>query len=716
MKKYQKAVKEKFTEHDFTFSWFRGRKRCDNIFTFDVETTSFYVYPDESVHCFDKDKPVKFYDKCLKGGFVYIWMFGIDDTVYYGRTLEEYRTFINTLTTFLGAQILVFVHNLSFECQFLRNIFNEDVDIFARKKRKPLKIVDGDVEYRCSYMLTRLSLAKWAKSKKLPVQKMTGDLDYNVLRTPKTRLTKRELGYCENDCLVMYHGLKEYVEDFGSTWDIPLTQTGIVRKAYNDLLSDDDRLHRKMEKATPEFELYMLLLQAFWGGIAHASFKWVNELLHDLDSYDKKSSYPWELVSRKYPTSPFVKCKYNERYIGNENYSYLITAELVKFQSVMCHSYISASKCVNLQGEILDNGRIIYADYAVITCTNVDYEIILRSYEIEEKNVLDFRVSVNEYLPKKIRLFILEWFEKKTTLDGVEEMDVLYRKSKEFVNAIFGMMCTKEFTDEILYDGDWKNDKLTREKFDVKRAKKLRKKRKLNNCFQWGVWCTAYARASLWDSVEAEVDGKKINDETSVYLDTDSNKCFASETMRAWIANYNKKIYEKQDEIARDLGIPVSKLRPTRPDGKVCALGVYEYEGTYEEFKTLGAKKYAYKQDGEIRITVAGVRKKAREWLKNVDDLSEKLKFDYDAAKKNTIIYEDDQVWACINHGEYDEYITKYRYGICVQPTTYSFSMTEDFTRLIDQYTELHTELLEHNDVVKEIIRRELEKRETLQS
>ena len=37
--------------------------------------------------------------------------------------------------------------------------------------------------FRCSYLLTNMSLATWAEQRKLPVKKLVGDLDYTVLRT-----------------------------------------------------------------------------------------------------------------------------------------------------------------------------------------------------------------------------------------------------------------------------------------------------------------------------------------------------------------------------------------------------------------------------------------------------------------------------------------------------------------------------------------------------
>ena len=56
------------------------------------------------------------------------------------------------------------------------------------------------------------------------------------------------------------------------------------------------------------------------------------------------------------------------------------------------------------------------------------------------------------------------------------------------------------------------------------------------------------------------------------------------------------------------------------PDGTIhhFQLGIWEKEKTYETFKSLGAKKYAYTypNDPELHITVAGLSKvKGGEWL-----------------------------------------------------------------------------------------------------
>ena len=63
---------------------------CKNILTLDTETTSLFINKKTGeVIKFDKSKSTKFYEDYNKVGFVYIWMLCIDDTIYYGRELNE---------------------------------------------------------------------------------------------------------------------------------------------------------------------------------------------------------------------------------------------------------------------------------------------------------------------------------------------------------------------------------------------------------------------------------------------------------------------------------------------------------------------------------------------------------------------------------------------------------------------------------------------------
>ena len=53
---------------------------------------------------------------------MYIWMFSINETVYYGRTWDEFKEFLNIVfgesTSFTK---IIFIHNLSFEFEYLKD-------------------------------------------------------------------------------------------------------------------------------------------------------------------------------------------------------------------------------------------------------------------------------------------------------------------------------------------------------------------------------------------------------------------------------------------------------------------------------------------------------------------------------------------------------------------------------------------------------------------
>lgn len=65
---WKKAIENNFTGCNFTFSFYRGRKKCNNIFNFDVETTSFFIFPDGSVHNYDYNLSPDFTKIAERGG------------------------------------------------------------------------------------------------------------------------------------------------------------------------------------------------------------------------------------------------------------------------------------------------------------------------------------------------------------------------------------------------------------------------------------------------------------------------------------------------------------------------------------------------------------------------------------------------------------------------------------------------------------------------
>src|SRR5699024_4785424 len=172
----------------------REKTRYKNVVcAFDIETS-------RVVTGWKKDRGK---EKPVYNSFMYIWMFqiGKDDTII-GRTWTEYKDFIEKIENAIGtAKLVVYVHNLAFEFQFLSGIYPSDRwEVFAPKSRRPLKATYNDkIEYRCSYYHSNMSLEKFLESVGAEDKKKVGDLDYDIVRYPWTELTDKELGYCIND-------------------------------------------------------------------------------------------------------------------------------------------------------------------------------------------------------------------------------------------------------------------------------------------------------------------------------------------------------------------------------------------------------------------------------------------------------------------------------------------------------------------------------------
>lgn len=243
------------------------KKRVDNtIYTFDIETTSYMILDGEILPAIKYlDLTKKEQDRCEFKSCMYIWMFGINDTVYYGRTWQELKTFLIRLNYYNPHKKILFIHNLSFEFQYLKTQFRFK-NVVARKAHKVMKceFEDYNFEVHCSYLMSNCALKQLPKVFMLPVEKKVGDLDYTLLRTPKTVLSDKELGYCEYDCLVVYHYIKRELETYKQVDKIPITSTGHVRRELKNITNLDWNYKKKVRKSiNTNPHIFNLLQDAF---------------------------------------------------------------------------------------------------------------------------------------------------------------------------------------------------------------------------------------------------------------------------------------------------------------------------------------------------------------------------------------------------------------------------------------------------------------------
>ena len=657
-----------------------GKKsKFDNtIYTFDIETTSYYIL-DNKVYAgitYDKlDK--KEQDRAIKCACMYMWQFSINDIVYYGRTWDEFRNFIDRLEYFVPFKKIIFVHNLAFEFQFLKSIFHFE-DVLARKIHKVMSapLRDYNIIFKCSFMMSNCKLEKLPELYNLSVEKQVGSLDYNKLRHSKTPLTEQELKYAEDDCLVVYHYILFELTEYEYVTKIPNTSTGHVRRELKELVRQDYKYKAKVRKAiNTDPHVYNLLVESFQGGYTHANYMYSDEILKNVDSYDETSAYPYVMCTYKYPASNFKKCNIKDVKQMSKKLAYIL---VVKFKNVSCkyfNTFISASKTRHLKGAKLDNGRIIEASEFEMTITDVDFYFYLDSYDFEYE-ILESYFTIYNYLPKQFIEFILDKYVIKTEYKGIEEKKLEYEKEKAKFNALYGMSVTNTIRDEVKYLDDvenWVERELTNE--EIVDALELEKKKAFLS-FAYGVWVTAWARNNLLRRV---ID----LDEYVIYCDTDSIK-LCNGYDKNIIEEYNLSVENKINYVAERLEINLNRYAPKDRKGKTRMLGLFEYEGNYKEFVTQGAKKYAYKQDDGIHITVAGVPKKGSKALKDLKDFKDDFVFNNEDTDKMILFYTEQQ--EPVNMIDYTgiEYTVKDKSGCCLLPTTYKLSKALDYANLLN--------------------------------
>lgn len=646
--------------------------------SFDTETSSFYDANNE------------------KTAIMYIWMLGICGLVIVGRTWEEWLYAYNKITKFFrtcGKRVIIcYVHNLSFDFQFVRK-HHTFTKVFATEKYQPLYArTEEGFEFRCSYRLSGYSLATLAKNLlHHKIKKLVGDLDYRQIRHSQTPINDIEMGYCLNDAKIVNAYIDELIEREGDITKIPLTKTGFVRRfCRNECFLDRNYKYivQSLKLTAPEF---LLCKKAFQGGYTHANADIVGETLENITSNDIISSYPAVMFDEKFPMSNPVHIEVktiDELHRYCKNYCCIFTITLKNVHPRYWYDfYISASKCEIYGKRVLSNGRVVTADTLTTTITNVDFDIIEYMYKYDTNNIYigDFIIFERDYLPTPFIKALISQYQKKTMLKGVKGKETEYLVSKENQNSFYGMTVTSPIKDIIGYVNDWLEPTTPELEIEIE---KYNNKYNRFLYYPWGVFVTAYARHNIWEAI--------INcGYDHCYTDTDSEKCRNYENHKQFFIDYNNRVIEKHKQACKAHDIDINLTMPKTIDGKVKPLGIFENEGLYTHFKTQGAKRYLFDIDNEYEITVAGMNKKSGlEYLLNLygdriyDNFSDGLIIPSAYSGRLVHTYIDD-----VREGEIiDLYGNKAHYKelscIHLEPTTYTMGITKEFDKFIHNIRE----------------------------
>ena len=585
------------------------------------------------------------------------------------RTWEDFKWWCEEIS-WLPYDLVVYVHNLSYEWQFIKSQLDFKSDnVFIVRNRKILHCQWANIHFKCSYLLSNMSLADWGKKYGIERRKAEGYLDYCKIRYPSTPMTRKEYIYGVNDVC----GLVECLEAEMAANDLalnrlPLTSTGYVRRSFKGVL----RKERKQWKKKPEsYEGIRRLRLAFRGGDTHAHRAYSGAIQEQVRSVDRGSSYPANLYYEKYPSGAFWPVKGgNIAILRRWSKAGVPWLACIRMEDIRLRDwgegfpYLPFAKLTDFENCVKDNGRILAADMAEIWITEPELEIIESQYRIGRISCPEvWRADKYEYLPRAMRDHILYMFEQKTDLKGRKGMDTLYAKYKNMINSIYGMTVQNPLQDSFVYGEYEKEIFIEEESLEISFTNFMQNQYWLP--YSIGVWCTAYARKALWAARNKIVASGGI----PIYQDTDSVK---------YIVPLGTIFELNLDErpIAEKVGAADRK-------GNMHFMGDWETEETADRFVTWGAKKYAAEIDGQLKITVAGVpkRKGAKELERKGGLEAFKPGFVWNESNKMRLVYNNSKIpWFYLNAQGERIALTS---NIYMEETSYQLAITNEYLQAI---------------------------------
>lgn len=622
---------------------------------FDCETSQF---ADHNLY----EKKSKEYKNALKS-FVYIWQFSVGNDIYLCRDFSLLEDFLNDLdtacNTHANATLIVWDANINYEYSYFKPIFRDRITAcFARSKSDILTFSYGShLEFRECIGVFGSSLDDIAK-KHTTTQKLTGDIDYNLIRTPKTPLTTTEIHYCINDVAILSeltaHAHSEYTLKHKK---IPLTQTGIVRSEISDAYAPfhmREKIYettRKLIGTQTEYNTFRKYVYS--GGLTHSNYFYVGKITHNIKCKDLTSAYPWALNAFSYPAGELVHATPDEykKAFTHKHYFFLATLRNVKSKST--HSTLSMHKSIKMVNPIIDNGRIHQCKILQMWFTEIDWNNFKLIYDFDKENseINDvYYFTSSSRIPQKILDVMNKWYERKTILKPLtdkathghdadfKENVKEYKRLKSLINSVYGMFVTALYDTEIKWNDEIKDlSELSNEWDDARKT--------LFNPW-WGYYCTAHVRARLIECIA------KFPDDILQY-DTDSIYHKENAELETFIEDINKRVRRNNVRVL---------------SSSYCYdLGEWDNDGFFVDFVALGSKRYIGRyENGDIKITFAGANEddiKTNAKKANMDVMKYAMNINIDETISNkTGAYHFD--------GVYTAPVTDYK-GVTTDCTTY---------------------------------------------
>ena len=557
--------------------------------------------------------------------WVYQWCLEFNGEYCIGRyvfdLVKELRKIYDYYELNEKKRLVLYCHNLSYDHQYIyKQLTKEfgDPEILAIKSHKILIARYGGLEFRCTYLLSNMSLSEWGEKLQAPVRKMVAAIDYDAIHYPDEELSYIDWLYMVNDVAALkLNTYLEMLSEGDTVANVPYTSTGYVRRDCRSASRKEDGYRKwfNLTKLSPD--IYKALFFCYAGGLTHGNRYLAGKTIKKVKHVDFKSFFPAINVLRPQPMGPFkfiysfmtdfenfpverlqkylkekccvMLCRFNNLYLDPK-----VTCPCLSKNKVF--NYPSIRFTINDVGTYgTDNGRVINAlGDCLIYCTELDFYWITNQYRTNGFQLVELYAADKGFERQCIVETTNEYFKGKEQLP---KDSVFYMKQKARLNAVYGMQATNPIRSKVKIDvntGVWTE---VRDMTDAHITEALDKFYESFNSFtnySHGVYITSWSR-SLLLTVIRDVIGY----ENYIYCDTDSAFYKDLPGIQERIDAFNNDIIALNKN--RGLGVENRK-------GKMSYYGVLEFEDDCQTFRFLHAKCYAFTTyDDKLHCTIAGV-------------------------------------------------------------------------------------------------------------
>lgn len=530
------------------------------------------------------------------GAVIYAALISVGDSWAICRTLEEVRACLDWVSKYAGHNhVIFFTHNISRIFWFWKKELH--MNGFLKNGKEPLRLEFMEKFEIRDYKAVGL---------------------YDLPRDPRsdgifseTELEPEEIRTIEKQAEIMRRDIEERIYTDGGAGRIPLSVSGYTKRTLARNFGK-----KKCWLRLSGYDEYKAVKKAYAGGLCAANpTKTGIDITDPVFSVDLDSAYIAAMMSEVFPVANAIYYKKPDRkLIENVNKNYLWVGKIV-FKAIRQKSNIFVAPIAENRAQIkgkrhIEAGRVVSADYLGATITSIDFQTIQSAYVFEGVAFMEIWVYAPGYLPEEIVRTLAELYRNKKGLKGIPEREYEYEKNKAILNSVYGFFGVDPLTSGSIDKYNTRPDRTT--------------------FYPWAAFVTAYVRRTIVQAIKAA--GNDF-----VYTDTDSVKSLErSEDLKKFVSWYNAVISEKIYKVFRKYGID--------PEGIVGSAGTFKTDGRYSEFKTLGAKKYIYREpDGTTRAVISGLRKEIAQGF-NFDNFNRNKKLSAEESGAVTIIHSNEPI------------------------------------------------------------------------